>query len=529
MEASFRKTSNSTNKFKSAAENILPPIRTTRNTKLNMQRRSKLASTLTEKYIMKYGSDNNTKLISDEVTQFLKRERLNERDLRHFELALKQKLLTKEKNERLKQNLINNLKPQENSVTENLKNNINTIKNEEDVDNSRMSGGSDLDKFDEKYLGDKMNEEEEKDFKKLNEENKSDYEKRKVVFDLSKYANEWDAINMFNKKQYEDQMRNERNKNWEMRMRTRTDLNNQIKQKIIRKREQELRNLEYDAMQDRHMQYLNSLDEKRKIEEKKREIKEKEDRDKQMREQYVTKRIAFLKNKLYEKELVKHNNEEIRLEKEAIIAKKKKNNEELLKTLRDNALHKKKLEEDQKREKENDIQMMEDSLANQLRRDNERKSYFEKIKRAGNNFSEQAVLNVYKLRDEQLKEEEEKMRQYIMMKEQLATEEDNRLKEKIKLNKKMMKEFYDNQVKAKKAKDDYERQIDLAQGKIWNQDYLNYIENQKEINKKKKEFEKKNLKILDVQIKMGKYDVDRGMSLNEKRMNYDILKEASEM
>ena len=93
----------------------------------------------------------------------------------------------------------------------------------------------------------------------------------------------------------------------------------------------------------------------------------------------------------------------------------------------------------------------------------------------------------------------------------------------------MMKEFYDNQVKAKKAKDDYERQIDLAQGKIWNQDYLNYIENQKEINKKKKEFEKKNLKILDVQIKMGKYDVDRGMSLNEKRMNYDILKEASEM
>ena len=141
-------------------------------------------------------------------------------------------------------------------------------------------------------------------------------------------------------------MRNERNKNWEMRMRTRTDLNNQIKQKIIRKREQELRNLEYDAMQDRHMQYLNSLDEKKKIEIKKREIKEKEDRDKQLHDKYVSKRIAFLKNKLYEKELVKHNNEEIRLEKEAMIAQKKKNNEELAKTLKDNALHKKKLEED---------------------------------------------------------------------------------------------------------------------------------------------------------------------------------------
>ena len=533
MEASFRKTAHSTNKYKNYSEKFLPPIRTARNTKLNMQRREKLASTLTEKFIMKFGSNNdNPNIISNEVTQFLKRERLNENDLKKFEINLKRKLKSKERDEKLKENLINNLKPQEKNVTDDNKNNKNIItikKDEDNLDNSKMSGGSDLDKFNEKHLSDKLNEEEAKDFQKINEESKSDYEKRKVNFDLSKYANEWDAINMYNKKKYEEQLRNERNKNWEMRMRTRAELNNQIKQKIIRKREQELKDLEYDAMQDRHIRYLNSLDEKRKIEEKKREIKEKEERDKQMREQYVTKRIAFLKNKLYEKELVKHNNEEIKLEKENLLAIKKKNNEELAKTLKDNALHKKKLEDEKKKEKENDIQMMEDSLANQLRRDNERKAYFEKIKKAGNNFSEQAVLNVYRLRDEQIKDEEEKMRQYNQMKEQLATEEDNRIKQRIKLNKKMMKEFYDNQVKAKKAKDDFEKQIDIAQGKIWKQDYLNYIQNEKEISKKQKEFEKKNLKILDAQIKMGKYDVDKGMSETEKLINFNILKEASEM
>ena len=534
MEASFRRTSNSSNKFKNFSEKILPPIRTQRNTLLNKQRREKLASTLTENFIMKYGSNNdNPNIISKEVSDFLKRERLNERDLKQFEISLKKKLLSKEKNERLKQNLINNLKPQENPVTDGNQKNINNLlpkkTEEENGDISRMSGGSDLDKFDEKYLKDKLNEEEEKDFKKINEENKSDYDKRKVEFDLSKYANEWDAINMYNKKKYEEQLKNERNKNWEMRMRTRADLNNQIKQKIIRKRQQELRDLEYDAMQDRHIQYLNSLDEKRRIEMKKREIKEKEERDKQLREQYITKRINFLKNKLYEKELVKHNNEEIRLEKEALLAIKKKNNEELAKTLKDNALHKKKLEEEKKKEKEFDVQMMEDSLANQLKQDNERKAYFEKIKKAGNNFSEEAVINVYKLRDEKLKDEEDKMRQYIFMKEKLATEEDNRIKEKNKLNKKMMKEFYDKQVKTKKAKDDFERQIDLAQGKIWKQDYINYIEHLKEVERKKREFEKKNLKILGMQMKMGKYDVDKGMSLEEKKMNYDVLKEASQM
>ena len=172
---------------------------------------------------------------------------------------------------------------------------------------------------------------------------------------------------------------------------------------------------------------------------------------------------------------------------------------------------------------------MEDSLANELRKDNERKTYFENIKKATNDFAENAVKNVYKLRDEKLKDEEEKMLQYMLMKERLATEEDNRIKQKNKLNKKMLKEFYDKQGKVKKEKDNFEHEMNMAQGRIWKQDYLNYLESQKEISKKQKEFEKKNLKILDAQLKMGKYDVDRGMSEEERKMNYDILKQAAEM
>ena len=102
--------------------------------------------------------------------------------------------------------------------------------------------------------------------------------------------------------------------------------------------------------------------------------------------------------------------------KEAIQIQKKKNHDELAKTLKDNALHKKKLEDEKKKEREYDIQMMEDSLANELRKDNERKTYFENIKKATNDFAENAVKNVYKLRDEKLKDEEEKMLQYMLMK-----------------------------------------------------------------------------------------------------------------
>ena len=252
-------------------------------------------------------------------------------------------------------------------------------------------------------------------------------------------------------------------------------------------------------------------------------------RDKQQREQYVSKKIAFLKNKKYEKELVQHNKEEIRLEKEAIQAKKKKDHEELLKTLKDNELHKQKLIEQEKREKENDVQMMEDALASELQKEYQRKAYFEKIKKAGAQFSDEAVRNVYRLRDEKLRDEEEKMRQYAYMTNKLADEEELRLKKQDKENKKMMKAYYDKQVKEKKDREEAEHQTDLEQGRIWKQDYQNYIEHEKETNRIVRELAKKNLSILDAQVKMGKYDVDKTMSTAEREMNLEILRKAAEM
>ena len=534
MEASLRRTANSTNKYKRFGEDILPPIRSERNTKLNMQRREKLGETLTEKFVTKFGAQNNRGLVQNEVTQFLKRERLNENDLKKFESSLHKKLNSKIKKEKLKENLIKNLKSNQNYVTEDNKNNNNVGENNLDsnqgqgLDNSRMSGASDLEKFDEKFLNDKIREEEANDFKKISTLNNESTIK-KANLDLSKYANEWDAINMYNKRKFEEQKRNEKIRAWELRMKTRAELNNQIRQKIIRKYEQELKEKEYDAMMDKHIQYLNELDEKKKEEMKKRALKEKEMRDKQQREQYVAKRIAFLKNKKYEKELVEHNKEEIRLENERIQAKKKKDHEELLQTLKDNELHRQKLIEQEKREKENDVQMMEDALASELQKDYERKAYFEKIKKAGAQFSDEAVRNVYRMRDEKLKDEEEKMRQYIYMTNKLADEEEMRLKMQNRENKKMMKEYYDRQVKEKKDREEAEHQTDLAQGRIWKLDYKNYIDRENEKNRIVRDLAKKNLKILDAQVKMGKYDVDKVMSTTEKEMNLEILRKAAEM
>ena len=82
----------------------------------------------------------------------------------------------------------------------------------------------------------------------------------------------------------------------------------------------------------------------------------------------------------------------------------------------------------------------------------------------------------------------------------------------------MLKEYYDRQVKEKKAKEDLEHQINLAQGRIWKQDYKNYIDTEKENNRIVRDLAKKNLSILDAQVKMGKYDVDKTISTAEREI-----------
>ena len=74
-------------------------------------------------------------------------------------------------------------------------------------------------------------------------------------------------------------------------MRTRAHLNDQIKQKIKKEYEEELKKKEYDQLMDKHLKHLNELEAEKQRLLKERALKTKELRDKQQRESYVTKRI----------------------------------------------------------------------------------------------------------------------------------------------------------------------------------------------------------------------------------------------
>ena len=540
MNLSLKRPTDTQQKTNLRRSNALPPIQQPKYFKLNVQRRKKLGQSLTQSMIVKFNDISQKDMIEKEVNDFLQRENLSEKDLKELENKISQKIKLKNDKEALTKNIISRTKPkmleskeenpkEKQDLNQNKNQLINTLKEKEkenktDLNISGMSGGSDLDKFDGKYAKEEMDAKELKELEKY--KNESDEQSvKKVVIDSSKYNDEWDAINMYQKKMAQERERLEKRKEWEMKMRNKADLLNQIQQKIKRKYDQELKEKEYALIIEDNVKKMDELERKQKEYQKQLIMKEKQIRDKQMRDIYVAKRIAYLKNKKYEKELIAHNNEEIRLAKEFALAQKEKEHEALLKTLKDNELHKQKLLEQERIERENDIKIMEDSAANDIKRENERKAYYESIKRGQMEHDTKMLESVVKKRNEELKKEEDILTNFWTNQDILDKENEMKRKQEMKENQKKLKFFYDMQVEEKKKKKEFERQVDLAQGRIWKQDYLNYLQYENETNRRIKELIRKNL---SDQTKLKRKNVDDGMSENEKAMNKEMLEKANE-
>ena len=499
-----------------------------RDTKLNVQRRQKLSMTIAENLTQKLNLYKDRDIVQREVENLMQKEIINDRDLKALEKTILKKVKEKNAKETLKQNLLkaNENKgfiEEKNFKGDNLKNN----EEKEDLNASDMSGASDLDKFNEKTAKQRDREEKMEKYKDC-KCMKLKPSRPKVDIKFDQYRNEWEAIDMYQIQKGEERERDERNKAWEMRMRTRANLNNQIKEKMKKEVEEKLKAKEFDELMDKHYAHLDELEKEKQKLIKARAMKEKELRDKQIKESAINKRINQLKDKLYEKELIKHTLEEIKTAEDKEKQKKLLEKEMLAKTLKDNELHKKLEKEKLKKEREEDIKMMQDEIASSIKRDNERKAYFNRIERSGNVFAQNAIENILKKREEKVKEDEKKIDKYLAEKELLAQKEEKDLLLNKRKNQKMIRDFYDKQVKEKKERELYEKNIDKIQAEIWKKDTFTFFEKEKETKKIIRDFEKNNVKELDKQVKMGKYDVDK-MNQFEKEYNYDLLQKAQEM
>ena len=515
---------------------------------LNLQKRQKLKDLLITKFMQKYGIKNADLILEEEISKFLQGEKLNDKDLKRLDMKVRKLLNEKISKDKLKEKLTQSLQGissneilpkietsktiENNSIspkTRNLKPTtiINTEPSMDTLCQKNLSNSlyNPLKTYGNKRMYKKPEEELaelEAEFAKEEKENKNKYKR----LDFTEEGDEWSAIAKYNRKLYEEQIKLEKMKDEELKKRNKADLDLQIKQRLKQEYENELKEKEYDKIMKEHQKEMDELDRKKQEEIKKQVLREKESRDEQMRQNYIRKRIEILKEKKFEKNLVKNIKEGIEKEKQKAIEKKKKENEALLIAIKENDLKMKMKKEKEKRDKEEEIKMGEERIKMQMKEDLQREKYYETIKNNGNKMSLKADEILEKLRKDQ-EEEDKRIQHYYDEKNRLEIDKEKEKEIKKHRDKFELKKYLDMQIEERKKEEDFLKSLDYEQARIWAIDCKKYNEDEKEINKKIREMNKRNMDSVMEQInKKKKGNKKTAMNETEYAMNREILEKA---
>ena len=517
-----------------------------RETLLNLQKRQKLKDLLITKFMQKYGIKNADVILEEEIGKFLQGEKLNDKDLKRLDVKIKKLLREKVSKDKLKQKLTqslqginteeilpkidtantidnNTISPRINNIKQTI---LNTEPSKETLSQKNLSNSlyNPLKTFGNKRKYKKPEEELaelEAEFAKEEKENKSKYKR----LDFTEEGDEWSAIAKYNRKLYEDEIKMEKIKDEELKRRNKADLDLQIKQRLIKEYEEELKDKEYDKIMKEHQKEMDEIDRKKQESIKKQILKEKESRDEQMRQNYIKKRIEMLKEKKFEKNLVKYIQEGIEKEKQDAIDKKKKENEALLRAIKENDLKIKMKKEKEKRDKEEEIKMGEERMKMQMKEDLQREKYYESIKKNGMKMSNKADELLKRLRQEQ-EEEDKRIQHYYDEKNRLEIDKEKEKEMKKFKDKFELQKYLDMQIEERKKEEDFLKSLDYEQARIWAIDCKKYNDDEKEINKKIREMNKRNMDSVMEQINKKKKNNKKGMNETEYAMNREILEKA---
>ena len=524
---------------------------------LNQQKRDKLKNLLIQKFIKKYNITNAEEILEPVISTFIQQEHLNDMDLKRLDLKVQNLVRNKNAKDTLKSKLTNNLQKIDNNETEkqisspqppmlktlNTEENDTAKKNNEFPsinplntysntivrnDNTRNRGFSSYMPRERKINYFKTPTEELAELEKeLAEEEAKEKNKHKKI-DIPRGGDEWNTIVKYNKKLFDRQVLEDKLKDKEVKKRTKDYLDFQVKEKIKKEYEEELKEKEYNKIMEEHSKKLDEIERVKAQKIKEQIIRLKENRDVQLKNQKTRKRIEELKEKKLDLMLVKNYKENLENARKEKLERKKRENEALRKAIKENEKKQELLKDKLKKEKEEEIKMNEERLKLDIKQENERKRYYEKIKNNGNKYTmKQAEEILEKLKNDQ-KKEEEKIQYYYDAKNKEANEKEVKERMRRIKEKEEMKKYLDMQIEERKKEENFLKLLDEEQARIWNIDCKKYFDDENIVEKKIKYMNRKNLESLMKQIDEKKRSKSKQniMTDSEFSMNRDILEKA---
>ena len=538
---------------------------------MNTQKRQKLRDLLIDRFAQKYNLGKNRILIEGEITRFLQQEKLNDVDLQRLDARIKRLITQDITKKQLKKTLTENLNYNQpiNEHDINIQNNLNISPEEENIyptnyqpsmtpslnqannksnirSNSQQANNTLRPLSSQTYIPQQklnlykdrtsyqkpeeelaqleaeLKAEEERELQEKGYYHPINYKYQLKKIDFKKYGNEWAAMAAYDKKLYEQQLLDERIRTTQQKKRTKYDLDEQVKEKIKKEYEDELKEKEYDKIFKEHQKELDKIEKEKEKKIKEQYLREKESRQAQLKDNYVRRRIDELKERKFDKKVIRTILTEMENEKKQNAEQKRKRNFELNKALKENEENRKNLKLIQEKQREEDLQFLEEQKKMDIRKEQQREYLLNKIKNKFNNaYSQEAENKVKQIQIDQ-EEEDKKMIHYMNEKCRLADEKE--MKEKIKRQKEKteLKKYYDMQVEERKKDEQFEKVLDGEQARIWKKDCEKYNEDEKRIAKiiwdknvrnlntikkqiqEKKEKEKKNTEMTPIEFSINR-------------------------
>ena len=546
---------------------------------LNQQNRLKLKDLLMAKFIQKYNIKDPDEYLDLVLTQFIRKERLTDRDLKRLSLKIRKlskdfsnrnilksdlenlsqkplkteiNNLTKINTDRNKNNTLNKF-INNNNFTGN-DNNINEIKNKNEQNQiknlktdfpslttySTMTSKTEANLKKRDYSSNvnhkniicfKSPEEELAILEKeLEEEELLEKKNKYKRIDFSPQGDEWTAIVNYNKNLYKRQVLEEKIKDREIKKRTKECLDIQIKEKLKRELNEKNEEKEFERKVEEFNRNLDDIDKKKeqKIIEQIKRLKK--DRDEILTNETLRKKIEKFKEKKFDKILVKKYKEQIEQEKQAELARKKKGKEDLMKAKKFIEEKQKSIKERIEKEKEDDKRLDKFKSLLEQRKENERNYYYQKIKSLGNKYIIPNSQKVLEKIEKEKKEEDEKIQYYYEEKNRKEFEKERKAKLKRFNDKIEIKKFLDMQIAEKKKEKNFLKLLDQEQAKIWKID-LKKRNDEMELEKEHiKRMNRKNFEFILKQIEQKKRSKSRKniMTESEYAINRSLLEKANE-
>jgi hypothetical protein len=545
---------------------------------MNNQKRQKLRELLIDRFANKYNVKNNKEIIEGEITKFLQQEKLNDVDLQRLDKRIQRIISENISQKNLKSTLTKELnynkpsEPDQNQKLESnfeeesiyppnyqppIESNINAVKpsNKSTIRSASFQKNArplssqtyirndkiDLVKNRNKKIYKNPEEElaaleaelaaeEEKELREKGYYHELNNDLNLNKLDFKKYGNEWAAMAAYDKKIYEQQLLDEKIRNTQLKKRTKYDLDQQVKEKIKKEYEDELKEKEYDKLFKEHQAKLDQIEKEKEELIRQQYLREKASREAQLKDNYVRKRIDELKEKKFDKKIIKNIKNEMERERNEILEEKRKRNVELNKALKENENNRKNKQKLLEKEREEDLKFLDEQKKMDIRLEQEREYLLNKIKNNGSKYTNKKAEE--KLEQIKKDQEEEEKKLIFYMNEQARIADEKEMKEKIRRNneKKELKKYYDMQVEEKKKDDEFEKVLDGEQARIWKKDCEKYNEDQKRIKKIIRAKNVKNLQTIKEQMKTKKEKEKNryGMSDVEFAMNKGKLIKAQE-